>query len=854
MERAQTEPIGSTQRLRGIQLPPIQTAFPTKSHRRPQRPRMEQILVASQTSQSVTQIATGTPGRKTSRGLIPTFFGRNKSYRSARSEAAASSSCDNGGLDDTVTVTTAGDKTPSVPERAPFIQDIDIVQSIPRAATSPFRKRTFKGGRGRSFRKESTTWDPPPLFQAYPQAIKHATLPAPVLSTDAILRHTRSRENSAPTAPPNALDQELQDADHETPKRRVRNLKKGRGAGYDQVADGDWTQKVYVLVTSGFFLQYSGEGNFDRLPEKILSLSRDSAAFASDAIPGKRWVLQVAEEISENDSSFSTQGPSSVFKKLGFFKEARRTASNFLLVIDCPEEMDAWLTAVRKEIEALGGKKYCPDGTANKDCSEAEIKLQQKPSQRYLVKRDPQFSEQARRPLPHAGSMAIVPIPIRKDSYSVEPTCHRKSLETPSVSNTTTSSNRITLDRLRETPRMSYVSTGTKTLSISPESSPENSPLTASFCLGDSENPLDGSLTEATATPGVHRVSTQTLTALSMAHRGSQDQTKSDVSRSDLDERSTSPPNFSVPSFSKRYCSTHNIFPSETPQSARISAGLPPILVEEKSTDDGPTTNESSVSPRTSPKSSKSLGNLSVHYSPAPPPPVKFTTTSSPGELMCSLKSDAKVPRRFQSLAYSRGVSPLPALRQFSKSPHPPPTTALPAIPGMNSMVLSPGSSRHSMQPITSPAQEERNARRPISMQPRSRSIVRVNQNSFEIVSKRPRRIDKSTISSASALIPEYPDRRPSVTSIPLTTRSAPLPLVQPELQSRGKEPPPGQNVLATQTSLPLSHRPSPPSMPPLPSLPSIKVSQTGFRESLDGPWSSEYTTDRSGLQQVRAT
>ena len=852
MERAQTEPIGSTQRLRGIQLPPIQTAFPTKPHRRPQRPRMEQILVANQTSQSVPQIATGTPGRKTSRGLIPTLFGRNKSYRSARSEAAASNSCDNGDLEDTATVITAGDKTPSVPERAPFIQDIDILQSIPRAATSPFRKRTLKGGRGRSFRKESTTWDPPPLFQAYPQAIKHATLPAPVLSADAILRHTRSRQNSAPSTPPNALDQELQDADQETPKRRVRNLKKRRGAGYDQVADGDWTQKVYVLVTSGFFLQYSGEGNFDRLPEKILPLSRDSAAFASDAIPGKRWVLQVAEEISENDASFSTQGPSSMFKKLGFFQEARRTASNFLLVIDCPEDMDAWLTAVRKEIEALGGKKYCPDATANKDHSEAEMKLQQKPSQRYLVKRDPQFSEQARRPLPHAESMAIVPIPIRKDSYSTEPTCHRKSLDTPSVSNTTASSDQITLDRLRETPRMSYVSTGTKTMSISPGSSPENSPLTATFCLVDSENPLNGSFAEATATTGVHRVSTHTLNALSTAHRGSQDQAKSDVTRSDFDEQSTSPPNFSVPSFSKRYSSTHNIFPSKTPQSARICTGLPPILVEEKSTDDGPTSKESSVSPRTSPKGSKSLGNLSVHYSPAPPPPVEFTTKSSPGELMCSLKSDSKVPRRFSSLAYSRGVSPLPALHQFSKSPHPPPTTALPAIPGVNSMVLSPGSSRHSMQPITSPVQEERNARRPISMQARSPSIVRVNQNSFETVSKRPQRIDESTISSASTAIPDYPDGRPSVTSIPLIARSAPL--VQPEVQLRGKEPTPGQNVLATQISLPLSHRPSPPSMPPLPSLPSIRVSQRGFRGSLDGPWSPEYITDWNGLQRVRAS
>ena len=30
--------------------------------------------------------------------------------------------------------------------------------------------------------------------------------------------------------------------------------------------------KIYILVTAGFVLQYAGDGAFDRLPEKVLKL------------------------------------------------------------------------------------------------------------------------------------------------------------------------------------------------------------------------------------------------------------------------------------------------------------------------------------------------------------------------------------------------------------------------------------------------------------------------------------------------------------------------------------------------------------------------------------------------------
>lgn len=859
MGRAETDPAVPSQRLRGIQLPPIQTSFPTRPHQQSRRQRVEELATVNQSSQSAPPIENAVLGRKTSRGLIPNLFGRNKSYRTARPEPTVTGSHEGKNAEATGQQPKENERKASEADRTPFIQDINIVQSIPRTSTSPVQKRPPRGGRGRSFRKESTTWDPPPLFQAYPQAIKHATLPAPVLSADTILRHVRLGEDYVAHPPPIVPDQNSDDVDPEAHKKKGRSLKKRKAAGHNPVADSEWTEKVYVLVTSGFFLQYAGEGKFDRLPEKILPLGKDSAAFASDAIPGKRWVLQVAQEISENDGSFSTQGPSSVFKKLGFFQEARRTASNLLLVIDCPEEMNSWLVAVRKEIESLGGKKYLPDALASKDHSEAERKLQQKPSQRYLVTRDRQYSEEARKPLPHGESMAIVPKPIRKDSYTTEPTEPRRSFEAPSVSNTTVSGDQKVLEKLRETPRMSYVSAGTKTMSASPGSSPGSSPVKATFCLVDSGNPHNGMLTEVTVTPKAYRESTRALSATSLADRKSQENDAvqlGSLSRSvSSDGQSSSPPpNFSVPSFSKRYSLANNLSQAKSPPATRASTVLPPIVVEENSATGAiaPASNDSSISRRTSPKGSKSLANLSVHYNPPPPLAFEFEPKNSPAELILSPKSDSGVPRRFSSLEYSRGISPVPAQHPFSKPPHPPPTAALPEIPGMGPKALSSGSSRHSMQSMISPTQE-RNAHRPISMQLRSPPIVRVNQSSFQIVSKHSERINESTISSASSTMPEFPNRNPSGASMPQPARSAPLPSVQSEVQPRRKPSPPAQVTVQAQTSLPFSHKTPPPSMPPLPRLPSIRVSRRGFRGSFEGPWSPGYGAERKESQGIRA-
>ena len=197
-------------------------------------------------------------------------------------------------------------------------------------------------------------YEPPPLFQAYPQAVKHTTLPAPIVSADLILQERRNKR----IGPGHSFDD-----DPSTKSASSRGMQ----ALYEDTDGDHWTRHEYVLVTSGYLLQYSSDGSYDRLPERTLQLGRNSAAFASDALPGKYYVLQVTTDAQENGLSNQPSQPSStstknMFKKMSFRSEGtKRAASNFLLVFGTPEEMEAWIIAVRKEIENMGGRAYRPD-------------------------------------------------------------------------------------------------------------------------------------------------------------------------------------------------------------------------------------------------------------------------------------------------------------------------------------------------------------------------------------------------------------------------------------------------------------------------------------------------------------
>lgn len=98
----------------------------------------------------------------------------------------------------------------------------------------------------------STTWDPPPLFQAYPQAIKHAQLSASTLTADAILRISQNKKTSGLIREEYAQTTENEQGQTAAARKTEKAKSKHRRQISGSISGAGWTQKVFVLVTSGY--------------------------------------------------------------------------------------------------------------------------------------------------------------------------------------------------------------------------------------------------------------------------------------------------------------------------------------------------------------------------------------------------------------------------------------------------------------------------------------------------------------------------------------------------------------------------------------------------------------------------
>ena len=222
-----------------------------------------------------------------------------------------------------------------------------MLHTIERARSKQHRAR----------RRPSPSGDPPPLFQAHPQSLKYALLDASCLSTDVILRKSPYRDGRAPD---DAAKTDLVDIQgvalllkkaKEGPNKHARKLSAS-------ISSSGWTKNLFVLVDSGYLLQYAGHGRMDRLPEKMMQLGKHTVAFASDAIPGRHWVLQVSQTAGE-DAIVIPEPSRGILSRIGLQSAAsRRMTQNFLMVFNSAEDLDSWLTTIRKEVEALGGRQY----------------------------------------------------------------------------------------------------------------------------------------------------------------------------------------------------------------------------------------------------------------------------------------------------------------------------------------------------------------------------------------------------------------------------------------------------------------------------------------------------------------
>lgn len=571
----------------------------------------------------------------------------------------------------------------------------------------PPKTRTETGGVRSS--GDDPNWKPPPLFQAYPQAIRHECLPAPSLSADSILRvHATARANSK-----DREGQAGQRQNHEfgdpTAKKKVEKKKHLRSLS-ETIGKADWIRKIYVLATSGYILQYSGEGKHDRLPEKILQLGPKSVAFASDAIPGKHWVLQVSQNADDNTAA-PAESHRPLLSRFGLSRShPRRFARAFLLVFSSPEEMSSWLLAVRAEIEARGGKKYVSERVF--DDGEGE-QLRSKTSARQLVKRDPnRFSNVFLQPQSDSDYDQGLNSQSRRSSYH---SFNRRSY----VMTESRSGSASTARTDGPTPTNAAEPLYTNGSLSYPESAATSPPIGSDTTVRGMSSPY-GSARMQTRSPPIsspkQRQSVFMQSKAPTAGEGSRVQAQAGANPL---VRSASPPapNFSVPSFSKRFAARttqsqtqQQSNPPRQERDANITAFPSPPQSPTRSTssfdrkEPDSTTTQHVRKPLRVSNSDASLGSLaeSVHKTHEPgttrtPKPIPSTTSyhhhsnTTPDSNNRPPTTGEKTSRqsRISILPNHHGATPagpsrrksMPGLAGAGPPSAPPPNYPLPKIP-----------------------------------------------------------------------------------------------------------------------------------------------------------------------------
>ena len=347
---------GLSGRRRSPAPTPIQTRLPSDPLARVKRPPPVESVIYKSSPEERPALEPGL-SRRASRSFLG-MFGRKQSPAELRTQAGAS---------------TAPTKKPISP-----VKEIVQAPSTPKEGTRGSGSDTAPKTKSDSPPQRMTNWDPPPLFQAYPQCIKHSTLLAPTIPAATVLRNRQKAEEARKSSITTEEDP------NEAKPAVVRKSRQGSTAGRV-----DCVSKIYALVTSGCLLQYSATGAHDRRPERVLRLGRSSAAFASDAIPGRHWVLQVNQASADDGTAAASDSSGrNVFARLALRGSGRRYVSTLLLVMPSAEEMDAWLVAIRRQIQSLGGQAYAPDVKVQWAPGDAAQKLQSRPSRRFVIKRD----------------------------------------------------------------------------------------------------------------------------------------------------------------------------------------------------------------------------------------------------------------------------------------------------------------------------------------------------------------------------------------------------------------------------------------------------------------------------------
>jgi len=388
------------------------------------------------------------------------FFSRKRSEKSAKEPAHCN----------VTTSTSVG--PPPLPKR----QDVPLP---PVPITTRSRSTTRSSQRSKSTHRTQKdilprTWTsadpPPPLFRVYPEAVLRETLDIPSSLAD-LPRQAQGSSVSGDS--PSQWDQEAM-------PRRSGEFQGGEATNTHQrhgsrASPCSRDQKLLILVHPGSVLQYNSEGLNDRLPEKILELGPDSSAIASDAVPGKRWVLRISSD--GNTQRRQRHTPKNSWSRLPFRStENKRLVDHLFLVFDSARTFDTWLTTVRKEIDTLASLTHRPDSNGH----DAEHPPRPSTSRLHTPKTLQASSRSSPHlpltPFEHARSQSS---PESSSSLLLPPlpsSSSRKSTNTESSVSTTTE-----LDQLRDSSVSDSHSIRTAARTSVGDSSPAASPRQDSF-------------------------------------------------------------------------------------------------------------------------------------------------------------------------------------------------------------------------------------------------------------------------------------------------------------------------------------------------------------------------------------
>ncbi|KAM3428938.1 hypothetical protein MY4824_008535 [Beauveria thailandica] len=327
----------------------------------------------------------------------------------------------------------------------------------------PGRKASFQDN---GSHESLAAWEMPPLFKAFPQTIRQATLPAVTMSTEMVLRLHEKNITAAIAAEQLTIEE----------RNSKEKVKKKHGKN-PSLSNLQWTTKIYLLTTSGHLLQYSGSGNYDRLPEKVLKLSHTSAAFVTDSIPGKHWVLQASSN-TDQDAGTPTTESKSILSKLSILGGEKRETANILMVFENPSDLDSWMFTLRGEIEKLGGKRKLSETGV------PERPVAPRQTTRTMVVRDSMRFSRSPGRRPNTDGDDDLTLRLSDLQHSRD-----QSLDEISTTNSVASQDGRQLDSLRDSNgnRLSFASADRRTAITSAASSPERSPITEAFPRDSSE-------------------------------------------------------------------------------------------------------------------------------------------------------------------------------------------------------------------------------------------------------------------------------------------------------------------------------------------------------------------------------